>query len=1453
MSQDEQLKRALAIIDKLQARLEQVQSVGPEPVAVVGMACRFPGADTPEAYWNALCQGHEMLREVPGDRWDQALHHPDPHQPGKICFTRAGFLDQVDGFDARFFGISPREAEALDPQQRLLLEVTWEALERAGIRPESLYGSQSGVFVGVGGSDYSLLRLYGGNYEEVQVYDGTGNHLSFASGRISYALGLHGPSLNLVTACSSSLVGVHLAAQSLQSQECDLAICAGVNLMLAPDNAVFLSRTQAVSPSGRCRTFDAAADGFVRAEGCGVVLLKRLSSARRDGNRVLAILRASGVNNDGPSAGFTAPNGEAQRRLLSQVLRRSGARPDQVGYLECHGTATVLGDPIEVDALSRVYATPGRPAPLLLGSVKANIGHAEAAAGVAGMIKAIKMLEHQWVPPQIHFDTPNPNIAWDQLPLAVSRQGQALPAESLIGVSSFGMSGTNAHLLLGPGEAPVPLREQRRQGPHLLVLSARSPEALRQLADRYRKMLPQVELEDLCGSAATRRDAAEYRLALVASDRQELDRQLAACSVGQTPAGAYTGRKPSGGSPRVAFLLTGQGSQAVGMGLDLLHCEPAFSQHFAQHLDWLRPLLPRPLEEVLLEPESLTQTAYAQPALVALELALASMWRAWGVEPSALLGHSVGELSAAALAGVFEPRQVLRLAARRGQRFQELAAGGVMTVVWAEARTLEGWLEGSRLSLAAVNGPELCVVSGAQTAMLELEARLDREQIRHRRLNVSHAFHSELLDPALDGLRQDAAEASPQPPRLAMISNLTGDWAGAELAEPDYWARQARGAVQFLAGMRQLESMGIGLYLELGPRPSLLSQGQHCVDSSGAAWVPSLRPQQPEALSVQQALAQLFVAGVDINWTEVWRHRPFQPIDLPTYPWQRQRFWLPVGQRRSSEPQPQPQALPLPAYALNWKARPPLSDAGPARDWRVVGPDAEAVAALAGRLRNHQPEHVVYLASDLSASGPEMCAELAQIVAGLHRAGRGRLWILTRMGVSATASDPAPLPSQSALWGFGRALALEMPQHWGGLLDVAEDSPEAWASALAQLDDEDEMAFRSGICYIPRLQSLELTAMTPQLDPQAFYLVTGASGLALEAAHYLLDAGARRLLLISRSSHHEPRLEQLHARGAEIRHLCMDVVEPRLAQVVAELGGPLKGIVHSAAVLADGLLAQLGLEQMERVFHPKLEGGRNLARAAQGQPLDFFLLFSSAAALFGNLGQANYCAANAALEGLAAQLRAQQVPASVIHWGPWEQVGMVTRLSLVHQQRIREQGLEPFLPQQMAALLSLFLVNCRQAPVSLALLQVDWTRFADQNPQLGRRPILGQSLCQAVAPPILQALQQADPEQRRPLLLTHVRGMLAEVLRLSPDAPLDTQEGFFQMGMDSLLASELAVRLQKALDCPLPTSVILDTANLRQLTDELCLRVFGEPEQDDVSEEELAALIGSKFDSLLGG
>ncbi|MCH9643009.1 MAG: SDR family NAD(P)-dependent oxidoreductase [Actinomycetia bacterium] len=925
-----------------------------EPIAIVAVSCRFPGAPDPEAFWEVLSGGVDAIREVPEDRFDiDEFYDPDPEAPGKTYTRFGGFLEEIDGFDPEFFGISPREAVWIEPQQRLMLETVWEGLERAGYAPSALRGSRTGTFVGVAANEYAHL-LSSESIDKIEPYFITGNALNAISGRVAFALGLEGPAVAVDTACSSALVAVHQACQALHSGDCDVALAGGVNVLLSPVTVVAASRARMLSPVGRCKTFDASADGYVRSEGCGILVLKRLSDAERDGDRVCAVISGSAVNQDGASSGLTVPNGGAQQRLIGSALARAGLAGGDVDYLEAHGTGTPLGDPIEVQAAAAAYGgSRDADRPLLMGSVKTNIGHTESASGAAGLIKVVLSLQNGLLPQSLHFENPSPHIPWDSLPVQVVDSAipwQAGDRPRRAGVSSFGFTGTNAHVLIeeAPPQPPVSPRAEgiaplaataesvegtaaeapagsagsavpeslpldTRETVEVLALSARSPEALVELAKRYEAWFgahPDANLAEVCLTAGAGRSHFEYRAALVVDSVGDAREGLAGLAENRLRPGVVRGEHTH--RPSTAWLFTGQGSQYPGMAAELFDTEPVFAETVTRCADAVDSILPRPLLEVLFAGtrqsgreagQMLQHTSFAQPALFAVEMGLARLWQSWGIEPDVVLGHSVGQYAAACVAGVFSLEDGAQLMAQRGRMFGSLPEGGRMVAVFTDPKHVEQVAgDFPHVSVAAYNGPNT-VLSGPGEDLEQVVDRFGEDGIRCTWLKTSHAFHSELLDPVLDEFESYAAQLQFAAPTLPLVCNRTGAVLTAQTPlDAPYWRRHSRQPVQFAESIRTVAALGCSVLMEIGPQPVLTGAAVQVWPEHLAAprAIVSLRKGVEDRRQIADALAAAYVGGLQPDFAAL-QGRPAHKIELPTYPFQHRRFWPKTSSVAGSE------------------------------------------------------------------------------------------------------------------------------------------------------------------------------------------------------------------------------------------------------------------------------------------------------------------------------------------------------------------------------------------------------------------------------------------------------------------------------------------------------------------------------------------------------------------------
>ena len=1069
------LKDAFLELKEMRARFEAMERAQVEPIAVLGMACRFPGgAADPESFWRLLCDGVDAIKEVPASRWDaDAFYDPDPSAPGKIANRWGGFLDDVDRFDPEFFGISPREASRMDPHQRLLLELTWEALEDAGQVASRLCGSQTGVFIGISATDYMSLELF--DPALIDSYSATGSAISIAAGRLSYQLDLRGPSVAVDTACSSSLVAAHYACQSLRNRECDLALAGGVGLLLSPLYSIVASKMGFLSPDGRCKAFDARANGFVRSEGAGVVVLKRLSDALAGGDPIRALIRGSAVNQDGRSAGLTAPNLLSQQAVLRKALHNARVEPSQVSHIEAHGTGTSLGDPLEMEAIKEVYGKP-RPSGQIcaVGALKTNIGHLEAAAGIAGLIKTVLTLEKGEIAPIVHLRTLNPNISLENTPLFIPRSlspWRRGAAPRMAAVSSFGMSGTNAHMVLE--EAPAPVAAPEEEAPEIdiaciLPLSAHSPDALRALGRSWLTFLGAVPSErrgafsDTCATAALRRSQHDCRLAVIARSEDELKQRLESFLRGEvareTPSGQATQRRQG-----PVFVFAGQGSQWLGMGRVLRRQERVFREALERCERALQPFVGWSLSEELdadAERSRLQEIDVCQPVLFAVEVALSTLFRSWGIQPGAVVGHSRGEITAAHVAGVLSLEDAAQIMCRRSSLLKRISGKGAMAVVglsMQDARQAIAACE-HRLSVAASQSPGFTVLSGDPAALDELMASLSARNVFCRRVKVDVASHSPQIEPLEADLLRALAGIKPEPESVPIHSTVTGERQSGSGFDATYWYRNVREPVLFSEAIRGLLDAGHDTFVEISPHPILLTAIEQGARHAGRAvtLLPSLERDKDEQTSMLASLGALYTLGHAVDWSKLYpsAHRH---VRLPAYPWQRMHLpgrVLALGSRAglerrplSASPAPEPPGGALGARVEDWfcelawrplpRAAPAVSSHRPSTpgSWLILADRSGVGASLAALLERQGESCVIVLpgaAGDPSTNGyrtasPASAGDMAQLFRELSDSP-GRWWrgIVHLWSLEATPPDntSASRLLEDQRFGCGSALHL---------------------------------------------------------------------------------------------------------------------------------------------------------------------------------------------------------------------------------------------------------------------------------------------------------------------------------------------------------------------------------------------------------------------------------------------
>ncbi|QUI29953.1 acyltransferase domain-containing protein [Streptomyces alfalfae] len=1496
-----ELAAVIADLRRKEEALAALEREKYEPIAIVGMGLRIPGGNNDaDTFAEFLREGRSGIGPLPaGERRqmapDAAAPGPDAASTGSGAaadgaaapgaegddWPRGGFVPDVDRFDAAFFSVSPKEAPYIDPQQRLALHTAWEALEHAGIDPVSLRHGDTGVFMGVTTLDY-IFESTDLAPADLDGYLAPGLTHSAVSGRLSFFLGLRGPCMTVDTTCSSSLTATHLAVQALRGGECGVALSGGVNVIHNAQNHAILRLGGVLAPDAQCKTFDESANGYARAEGCGVLVLKRLSDARRDGDTVHAVIRGSAVGQDGESAGLVAPNGAAQEQVMRSALARCRLEPGDIQYVEAHGTGTALGDPTEMDAISDVFAASHtKDRPMVVGSLKTNIGHMEGAAGAGSLIKAVLQLREKTVFPHLNLVTPSRRIAWDDAPVTVPTELRPWPAADTARamVNGFGVTGTIASVVLeeAPAEAPADEDTADARPSAVLTLSAKSRTSLRRLAERHLDHLdrhPETPLADLCRTSNTGRAHFRHRIAEVVGDRdgavRALSKRVAALAEG-------TARGGSAGAPKVAFLFSGTGTQYPGMGAALHRQYPAFRAALDACDRILTPLLGVPLGELIRgeceAPERIHEPRYLQPALFSLEYAMARLWLSWGVRPSVLMGHSLGEFAAAAVAGLFSLEDGARLVAARGRLSEAVRDKGGMAAVGAPADEVAPLIESyPDLSIGAVNGPGQCLLTGGEAALADAGRRLTERGVKVTPLRGAVPYHSPLMAEIVDEFREVLGTVDFRTPTMALVSNVTGRVArGRQMADPEYWVRHLLEPVQFEAGVRAVDQRGRHVFVELGPSAALTALARSSAGEADHVWLSSTFRDDHDGDMIRRSLAKAYEAGVPVSWAGYHEGAPQRRVTLPSYPFDGKRYWLPTKQRRAAEaawqaerdPEGRQHANGL-YYEQHWVAQAlpdtrreqrrvlvagdttrlpqALTERAAAEGVTLtVAADPAALADALGAPGGERPTDVCWLwrahagatapddgdaAARLRAECEVNYRDLLAVLDALARGGFGRgqrLWLVGE-GAQHLPGDKGADPAAAAtLWGFGRALGMEFPGYRVTLVDLqpgADDATGLVGEWLAAEENELEIAHRDGGRWVRRLRTAD-PVPTPSapvtVRPDRTYVVAGATGMVGRAlAHRLVALGARHLALLSRTGGPAPDLgEGVTARVHPCDIGSADDVSRVLAGLARE-APPVGGVVHAAQETAQDLpVAQQTWESLDAVFRTKVYGAWLLHEATADLPeLDFFLGCSTAGALLGAATQTGAGAGNAFLDHLMAQRTGANLPATAVNWGPWASKDPGRRLSASLVRSWEGQGIT-LLEEDEATQALPALLDAGRGQVLMG--HCDWNRFvARRAPSALFAELVPPSAADAGGD--VGALADTPGAARSAGINAIVRARLADVLRFESADDVEPDAELADLGMDSLNAVEIRNTLEAAFRVTLPASVTFDRPSVDLLS-----------------------------------
>ncbi|KAL8752175.1 MAG: hypothetical protein Q9199_005928 [Rusavskia elegans] len=1472
-----------------------------EDIAVISMACRLPGGVvTPEDFWQLLQSGGDTIIDVPKDRWDaDKLYNADPDVDGTSYCCRGGFLDSIYSYDASFFGISPREAQAMDPTQHLMLELCWEGFERAGYTRDQLSGSTTGIYLGVSNNGAT-----NGISPDLKGYSITGSASATMAGRLSYTLDLQGPSLVVDTACSSSLVATHLACNALRQGECTMALAGAVSLLLTPGIHVEFSKLRGLSADGRCKAFSDDTDGTGFSEGAAIMVLKRLSDAQRDGDDIHAVLRGTAVMHGGHSAGLTAPSGPGQVTLIRSALARIAMEPGDIDYIEAHGTATKLGDPIEATALAEVFGMGRRPRsnPLRLGSCKSNIGHAQAAAGLVGLLKVVLSIQNSTLPRTLHVSEPTRAVDWKsanmELVLANRPWLQNDSRMRRAGVSAFGIGGTNAHVIVEEPPRPVVGQTGNITTPATpvaapFVLSGNCDTALRAQAEKLRLHIESGigkdhRLIDVAYSLATYRTHFHRRLVVTAGGEAQILEKLASVS---SSSGKLL-RMNEIGKASVGMLFTGQGSQQSGMGKDLYAVFPVFRDSIDEIAARFAGLELPLLDVMWADPAStsaslLYRTDFAQPALFALEVSLWKLWQSWGLKPAFLLGHSVGELAVAHVAGVLDLLDACRLVEMRGRLMQELPCRGKMASLEASSAevtaAIRGLNQSDKVEIAGYNTPSQTVVSGDTEAVEAVMVRIAELGRKTKVLDTSHAFHSYHMDGMLDDFKAVAQTVRFRPPKIPIISSMTGRLAEAgELQGAEYWVQQARHAVRFSDAFQNLANQGVNVFLELGPSPILCGLGAACLadasEVSTTLWLPSMKPNMDETSVIQNSISELHVRHVSVDWAAYFKPFGCKRVRLPTYAFQRETFqpankasWF-GGISQGTDDEGVEKLM----FEMNWR-RVGIEKVRPRGSWGFLCPaeetewTKEAQKALSNtgiRLvpvtKLQEAEQLDGLLSlwDSDAGVVQMAHNFtAKALAQLQEAIRTGftvpvVWV-TRHAVGAGAGDRPVQIGAGTLWGLMRTARSEHPELRLRLIDVDEETDLATLSLALMLGDHTETAVRKEQLLMPHMERARLVASPPVglplLRADGAVLVTGGLGdLGGRIARRLVTShGVYDLVLMSRRGMEAPgadafiaELAKLGARATIVGGDIADLDSLRSMMQIFTADRPLRGVVHAAGVVDSGILSSLTPQKCATTFAPKVDGLWNLHQLTKDMDLDLFMMFSSISGIMGLPGLGNYAAANSFIDVLAYLRRAQGLPATSVAYGTWGGDGMAATLVSTTRAHLSQLGLGFLAPERG---LELFEQAVHQGRALTVAAVLDLQRLkAYYEEQGGVPPFLRSMLGQTkVKKPVDRAVNLRDmlvdaaPEQHGSIVLRMVQATIARALGYTRMDDVDASRPLQELGIDSLTAVLVRNHLATLTALSLPPNIALLHPDLTSLSKFLLSQLLGDSGSGSSSASEL--------------
>ncbi len=1476
-NQLEEIQRQLA---ETKQALENEKSVHSEPIAIVGMSMRLPGKiKNADDLWKVLVNGVDCIEEIPANRWDKdALYDPDPNATGKLYIKEGGFIEEIEYLDGPFFNISPIELESTDPQQRILLEVTHEAFENAGIEVNSLIGSDTGVFIGIDNVDYEARQIRSKDYKLISGYCYTGTGPTGASGRISYTMGLRGPCMTIDTACSSALTCTHVAMQALRNKDCRIAVVGAASIISEPDQSLNFCRLNALSPEARCKSFDDAANGYIRSEGVCAMIIKRLSDAQKDGDNILAVIKGSAVNQDGKSKRFTAPSTVAQGLLHTAALKNAQLQPIDIDYIEAHGTGTKVGDPAEVRGLLFAYEKHRtKEKPLLIGAIKSNIGHMECNAGMASMFKVVTALQHDIIPKSIHFHTPNTLIEWDKIPLVVAKDNLPWKRENgkmrYAGVSGFGATGSNAHVIIGDvPENPFPLQKEKlRSDIFVLPLSAKSEQALCDLARVYANFIQHSEhkTEDICAMAALRRAHFDLREVFVAKDREALIEQLRDFAESNT----YESKKKFDTKEKIktVFVFPGQGAQWFGMGKALMQNEPVYKSTLEECNTVFKKYVNWDLLEEISKPEQssrLSEIDVVQPVLVAVEIALASLWMSKGIFPDAVIGHSMGEVAAAYVAGNISLDEAAKIIITRSSLMKQLSGKGAMGATDLTEEEANELLKGyeDRLSVAVMNSKNSTVISGDPSALEEVFAKLEAQGRFNRKIKVDVASHSPQMDAIMDDLQHSVQAIQPQNSSIQFYSTAINTIVNGENLDAHYWTKNLRNPVQFGKAVKSVLSDFQVAFIEMSPHALLSHSINENIQETGAqaVSVASYSRDKNELTEFYSNIGELHASGFSIDWKSIYPNIGAF-VMLPNYAWQKERYWF------DQEPEFAPAAISIAQkdisknlYNIHWneiksEAIVAVKNILIIKDtyghYSVVenalrenGCTVTSVD-LNDSLENIKADIVIHMRSFYKESAFSFYLEcgilsLQKLIHHFNATNQHPKICVVTNGAFVLGQDKHTNLNASMLTGVLRTLENEHEEINFLQIDISNEINTEEINQLPVLvfaaNNYKEIAVRNHTVYASGIQKTDsaLKKSKQIYADKTYVVVGGTSGLGLTTVQWLADKNAKNIIVISRSgakNDTQKIFEQYNAEGVSIQDIKADVSSlDALKEALAPVHN-IAGVFYAAGILEDGSFENLSRAQFESVIQTKAIGAWNMQQLTQYTALDFFVLYSSAAGIVGSAGQSNYNAANTFMDALANYRSANQLPALSVDFGTIAEIGLAARQEN-RADRLAEQGVTAIQPEDLTHYFdTLFLSDATQ----VMAMEIDFIKWAEFNHAVLKNHFYSNVMNQKTDSEAAMVSDKpvfASVEEYKKHIKDRIKLHISSATKLNV-TKIKEDETFKALGVDSLHALQIKNKLQDDFNMSINVAAVWQYPTVQKFADFIANELNLEAQFSNITEE----------------